>query len=110
MQNDPKNDLISATKTLEKIEIGKSKKLDQLKPYISACQKTGYTHAKIVSFLEEGGLIIDKQVFSNYLSRRAKGGSKKQLAAAKKSDNTIEKPKDISGGFGIVKNELDNYS
>jgi ATP-dependent 26S proteasome regulatory subunit len=108
MQNDPKNDLIDAVKKVISKEVGQSKKLDQVKNQIAACQKEGYTHAKIVEFLEEGGLIIKKQVFSNYLSRRAKKSPAKKMSTAQMNEpQNQSKP---SSGFDISKNELSKYS
>jgi ATP-dependent 26S proteasome regulatory subunit len=108
MRNDPKNDLIDAVKNVISREIGQSKKLDHVKNHIAECQKEGYTHAKIVEFLEEGGLIINKQVFSNYLSRRAKSKPTKNVSTSKTNEPTNQsKP---SGGFEIVKNDLSKYS
>jgi ATP-dependent 26S proteasome regulatory subunit len=108
MQNDPKNDLIDAVKKVISKEIGQSKKLDQVKNQIAACQKEGYTHAKIVEFLEEGGLIIKKQVFSNYLSRRAKKSPAKKMSTAQM--NELQNQSKPSSGFDISKNELSKYS
>ena len=108
MQNDPKDDLINAVKNIISREIGQSKKLDHVKNQIAACQKEGYTHAKIVEFLEEGGLIIKKQVFSNYLSRRAKKSPAKKMSTAQMNEpQNQSKP---SSGFDISKNELSKYS
>ena len=110
MQNDPKDDLINAVKNIISREIGQSKKLDHVKNQIAACQKEGYTHAKIVEFLEEGGLIIKKQVFSNYLSRRAKGKPAKKISTAQMQMNEPKNQSKPSGGFEIGKNELSKYS
>lgn len=108
MQNDPKDDLINAVKNIISREIGQSKKLDHVKNQIAACQKEGYTHAKIVEFLEEGGLIIKKQVFSNYLSRRAKKSPAKKMSTAQMNEpQNQSKP---SSGFDISKNGLSKYS
>ena len=108
MQNDPKDDLINAVKNIISREIGQSKKLDHVKNQIAACQKEGYTHAKIVELLEEGGLIIKKQVFSNYLSRRAKKSPAKKMSTAQMNEpQNQSKP---NSGFDISKNELSKYS
>lgn len=103
-----KDDLIKAAKNVQNLEIGTSKKLDLLKKEIASCITIGYTHAMIVSFLKEGGVHIERQVFSNYLARRAKGKPKKQGVVDVKPSN-MEKPKQ-SSGFEISKNGLDKYS